>query len=163
MASVQSQSILVQPNQFFLKGYDIGISYETTSFTSTPRFSYTRQGQTLNFVGEEIQTEQTQLGLMVTVNLSGTLKATGASEKIQTEQTQAGLVGTVDLSGTLKATGATETLTLLIPTIMVHKFTPVPIQTIAIFKLQSPLAKTPGQSQTYMTVYLTGTANQIDF
>jgi hypothetical protein len=162
MTSVQLKP-LVEPNQYFLQGYDIGISYETTSFTGTPRFSYTRQGQTLNFVGEEIQTEQTQLGLLATVNLSGTMKATVAGEKIQAEQTQANLMGTVDLSGTLKATGATETLTLLIPTIMVNPFTPSPIQTIAIFNLQSPPIKIPGQSQTYMTVYLSGTANQIDF
>jgi hypothetical protein len=136
MTSIQSQPSLVKPNQFILGGYDIEISYETTSFTGTPRFSLTRQGQTLNFSGEEIQTEHTQLGHMVTVSLSSSLKAT---ETI-------------------------ETLTLLVPTVSLLSATKTsPIQTVAIFSLRSPQIKIAGQSQTYMTVYLSGTANQIDF
>ncbi len=136
MTSLQSQPVLVQPNQFLLGGYDIGISYETTSFTGTPRFSFTRQGQTLNFSGEEIQAENTQLGQMVTVRLSDNQKA----------------VSTV------------ETLTLLIPEIAVLSTTKTaPMQTIAIFSLRSPQVKLAGQSQTFMTVNLSGTANQIDF
>jgi len=31
MTSLQSQPVLVQPNQFLLAGYGIEISYETTS------------------------------------------------------------------------------------------------------------------------------------
>ena len=55
MQSVKSQSTLVKPNQFLLEGYDIEISYETTSFTGTPRFSLTYQGQTLSFAGEDFR------------------------------------------------------------------------------------------------------------
>ncbi|WP_019500701.1 hypothetical protein [Pseudanabaena sp. PCC 6802] len=136
MTSVQAQPVLVQPNQFILSGYGIGVTYETTSFTGTPRFSFTRGSQTLNFVGEEIHVEQTQLGQMVTVNLSGNQKA----------------VGTV------------ETLTLLVPAITVPATTKsAPMNTIAIFSTRSTLVKTVGQSQTYMSVSLSGTANQIDF
>lgn len=136
MQSVKSQSTLVKPNQFLLSGYDIEISYETTSFTGTPRFSLTRQGQTLNFTSEEIQTERSQLGQMATVNLSDNLRAIGVI----------------------------ETLTLLIPSVTLLATTKTAsIQTIAIFNRQSPQVKLAGQSQTYASVYLSGTANQIDF
>jgi hypothetical protein len=136
MTSVQSQPVLVQPNQFLLAGYGIEISYETTSFTGTPRFSFTRQGQTLNFSGGEIQAENTQLSQMVTVHLNGNQKAANT----------------------------VETVTLLIPTISVLSTTrTAPMQTIAIFSLRSPQVKIAGQSQTFMTVNLSGTANQIDF
>ena len=136
MQSVKPQSTLVQPNQFLLKGYDIEISYETTSFTGTPRLSLTRQDRTLNFTGEEIKAEGSQLGQMVTVNLGDNLRAVGV----------------------------VETLILLIPSVMVLSTTKTaPIQTVAIFNRQSTQIKIAGQSQTYMTVYLSGTANQIDF
>jgi hypothetical protein len=138
-----SQPLLAEPNQFRLKGYDIEISYDTTSFTGTPRFSLIRQGQTLNFSAGEIQSELTQLGQMVTVNLT---------EKLSL------------VSESLITVGIVETLTLLIPTIKVPSTSEtVPIQTIAIFNQQSAHAKTVGQSQIYMIIYLFGTANQIQF
>ena len=136
MTSVQSQPVLVQPNQFLLSGYDADISYETTSFNGTPRFALTRQGQTLNFSAEEIITEQTQLGQMVTVNLGGNRQA------LQT----------------------VETLTLLIPAISLPVATKTaPLQTIAIVSRRSPTVKVAGQVQNYMTLCLSGTANQLDF
>jgi hypothetical protein len=136
MTSLQSQPVLVQPNQFLLAGYGIEISYETTSFTGTPRFSITRQGQTQNFSGGEIQAETTQLSQMVTVRLNGDQKAANTF----------------------------ETVTLLIPTISVLSTTrTAPMQTIAVFSMRSPQVKIAGQSQTFMTVNLSGTANQLDF
>jgi hypothetical protein len=136
MTSLQSQPVLVQPNQFLLAGYGIEISYETTSFTGTPRFSITRQGQTQNFSGGEIQAENTQLSQMVTVRLNGDQKAANTF----------------------------ETVTLLIPTISVLSTTrTAPMQTIAVFSMRSPQVKIAGQSQTFMTVNLSGTANQLDF
>jgi hypothetical protein len=143
MASLKSQPLLAEPNQFRLKGYDIEISYDTTSFTGTPRFSLIRQGQTLNFSGGEIQSELTQLGQMATVNLT---------EKLSL------------VSESLTTIGVVETLTLLIPLIKVPSTNEtVPIQTIAVFTQQSPQAKTVGQSQIYMTIYLSGTASQVQF
>ncbi len=134
--SLKVQPTLVKPNQFLLAGYDIEISYETTSFTGTPRFSITRQGQTLNFSGEEIITERSQLGEMVTVNLSDNLRAVGV----------------------------VETVTLLVPATSVLATTKsAPIQTVAIFNRQSPQVKIAGQSQVYMAISLSGSANQLDF
>lgn len=136
MTSVKPQPILVQPNQFLLGGHDTEITFSTTSFTGVPRLTYKDRSRTLNFSGEEIRIERTQLGQMVTVNLSSNSQA----------------FGTV------------ETLTLLIPSISVPIETKTgPIQTIAIFSLRSPMVKIPGQSQTYMTLCLAGTAEQVDF
>jgi hypothetical protein len=136
MTALQPQPILIQPNQFLLKGYDTEISYATTSFTGTPRFSFTRQGQMLNFSGEEIKVENTQLGQLVTVNLNGNQRA----------------VGTV------------ESVTMLIPAITVTSANKsAPLETIAVLSLRSPTVKLPGQSQDYMTLWLIGTANQVDF
>lgn len=136
MTSVQPQPVLVQPNQFLLGGYDTAITYETTSVAGVPNLIYKDRSQTLNFGREQIQMEQTQLGQMVTVNLSRNLPAIGA----------------------------VESLTLLIPTINVPLETRTGlIQTIAVFSLRSPLVKKIGQSQTYRTLCLSGTAQHIDF
>ena len=143
MTSAQPQLVLLQPNQFLLGGYDIEINYETTSIAAVPQLIYKDRSQTLNFRGDQIRVEQTQLGEMVTVTLNRNLPETGAD----------------------------ETLTLLIPAISVLSTTKTAsIKTTAIFSLrrdaaskESPRAKIPGQSQTYLTLCLSGTANQIDF
>jgi hypothetical protein len=133
MTSLQPQSVLVQPNQFLLRGYDIEISYETTSFVGTPRLSFIRQEQILNFSGKEIQSENTQLGQIVTVQLSDNQKAASTI----------------------------ETLSLLIPVVSLLSTTKTaPIQTMAIFSQRSSQMKIAGQSQIYTTVDLSGTANQ---
>lgn len=74
-----AQPVLVQPNQFDLGSYDTGITYSTTSFVGVPQLTYKDRVQTLNFRGEQIQTERTQLGQMVTVNLSSNPQAIGSS------------------------------------------------------------------------------------
>ncbi len=136
-------TVITEPTQFILKGYDIDITYETTSFVGTPRFSLVRQGQNFDFSGAEIQLELTQLGKIVTVNLS-------EHQSFARES--------------LIAANTIETLTLLVPIISVPIATrTAPVQTIAIFSQRSPLAKDAGQLQTYMTVPLSGVANAIDF
>lgn len=128
-----TQRILVQPNVFELGGYNTQISYSTTSFTGVPQLTYTNRGQTLSFSGAEIQTEQTQLGQIMTVSLSSNL-----------------------------AIGNFESLSLLIPTISLPLDSKQgSIQTIAVFNLRSPLVKHSGQSH-YMTC-LCGTAQQVEF
>lgn len=130
-----TQRILVQPNVFELGGYNTQISYSTTSITGVPQLTYTNRGQTLSFSGSEIHTEQTQLAQIVTVSLSSNL-----------------------------AIGNFESLNLLIPTISLPLDSKQgSIQTIAVFSLREPLVKQIGQSQTYMTLCLSGTAQQIDF
>jgi hypothetical protein len=133
---ISTQLTLVQPNVFQLRGYNTQISYATTSFASIPEFTYVNEQETLSFRGSEIQVEQTQLGEMVTVNLSRDR----------------------DSAGNIK------TLTLLIPQVHLPADSPEsPMQTIAVFSLRSQTEKLPGQSQNYMTICLSGTASQIEF
>ena len=132
---ISTQPILIQPNLFELGGYNTQISYSTTSITGVPQLTYSNQAQTLSFSGSEIQTEQTQLGQIVTVSLSSNL-----------------------------AIGNFESLSLLIPTVSLPLDSKQgSIQTIAVFSLREPLVKQSGQSQTYMTLCLSGTAQQLDF
>lgn len=132
---ISTQPILIQPNLFELEGYNTQISYSTTSITGVPQLTYSNQAQTLSFSGSEIQTEQTQLGQIVTVSLSSNL-----------------------------AIGNFESLSLLIPTVSLPLDSKQgSIQTIAVFSLRKPLVKHSSQSQTYMTLCLSGTAQQIDF
>ncbi len=128
-----TKPLVAQPNVFQLQGYNTQISYSITSFTGVPELIYVSRGETLSFRGDEIQTAQTQLGQMLTVNLSSNL-----------------------------ALGNFESLTLLIPTMNLLDSKQDLIQTIAIFSLRSPLKKS-GQSQNYMTLCLFGTAQQVDF
>ncbi len=103
------------------------------SITGVPQLTYTNRGQTLSFSGSEILTEESQLGQMVTVSLSDNL-----------------------------ALGDFESLTLLIPAVsLTSESRESLIQTIAIFNRRSRLES--GQSQTYMTLCLAGTAQQVLF
>jgi hypothetical protein len=131
MATVQP---IVQPNLFELEGYNTQITYSTTSsIAGVPQLSYKNRGQTLNFRGDDIRIEQTQLGQMVTVNLS---------EKPTSE--------------------VLETLTLLIPIVNLPSTSPErAVQTTAIFSQIVKGVK--AQVQTYMTLCLAGKAKQVAF
>ena len=67
------EPIMVTPNSFQLHGYDISVSYDTTSATGDARLTYTRRGETFNFRGEQIRVSRTPLGQMVTVDLEAEL------------------------------------------------------------------------------------------
>jgi hypothetical protein len=130
MAIVQPS---IQPNLFELEGYNTQITYSTTSIAGVPQLSYKDRGQTLNFRGDDLHIEQTQLGQMVTVNLS----------KKPTSE-------------------ILETLTLLIPIVNLPSASPEQVvQTTAIFSQIVKGVK--AQVQTYMTLCLAGTAKQVAF
>jgi hypothetical protein len=158
MTSVQAQPVLVQPNQFSVGGYKFGITYETTSITGTPRLSFTSQGQTLNFIGKEIQVEQTQLGQIVTVNLGS--KANQVVGFYGNNPGNQGLIG----DNSVSQDGIVESLTLLVPTVNLspNNLTS-PVQMLAIFSLRSRTVKIADQTQYYMPLSLYGTASKIDF
>lgn len=130
MATIQP---IVQPNLFELQGYKTQITYSTTSIIGVPQLTYISQGKTLNFKGEEIHSEQTQLGQMVTVSISD-----NPSSEIL------------------------ETLTLLIPVVNLQPTTlEQAMQTIAIFS--RIIKSTKAQVQTYATTSLSGKAQQVAF
>jgi hypothetical protein len=124
---------IVQANLFELQGYNTQITYSTTSVIGVPQLTYVNQGQTLNFRGKDIRQEQTQLGQIVTVDLTDN----PASEIL-------------------------ETLSLLIPIVnLSSKSLETTIQTTAIFSQVAK--STTAQVQTYMTLCLTGLAKQVAF
>jgi hypothetical protein len=61
-----------QPNQFELSGDGIHATYSTTSFLGKPLFNYHDLHQSKNFSGDEIKTEESALGTLVTVSLHQT-------------------------------------------------------------------------------------------
>jgi len=63
-----------EPNQFVLNGVghtykDVHIVYSTTSITGKPIFNYEDSKGTYSFTGDEIRTQKTEIGTMVTVTL----------------------------------------------------------------------------------------------
>ena len=68
-----SSSQYNEPNQFVLQGVaqkyrNVSIIYSTTSLTSKPILSYTdSKGTHKNFTGDQISTQKTEIGTMVTV------------------------------------------------------------------------------------------------
>ena len=63
--SNQQPNLDLQPNLFELQGYDIQITYSTTSITGQPQFSYSDRVESRTFSGNEIVVENTGLGRMV--------------------------------------------------------------------------------------------------
>ena len=155
---VYLQPGFMQANQFSVGGYQFGITYETTSITGTPRCSFTYQEQRLDFVGKEIQVEQTQLGQLVTVRLSSkTNQVVGFFGNNPGNQ---GLFGNKIES----QDEVIERLTLLIPTVnLAPDQVKSPVQILAIFSVRSRTGKTLGQSQYCMPLSLYGTASKLDF
>jgi hypothetical protein len=135
MVTAAQQAVMVQPNVFELSTYDMRISYSTTSFSGVAELTYVRRGVTLTFRGEQIRTERTTLGQMVSVSLNSMPNAIAP----------------------------VESLSLLIPTMNLPADSKQgDIQTIAVLSLRS-FEKVPAQSQSYMSLCLAGTAQQIDF
>lgn len=57
------------PNLYQLQGQNVNVTYSTTSFDGTPRFNYQDQQRTLQFVGDQIRTTDSEIGTLVTVTL----------------------------------------------------------------------------------------------
>lgn len=58
-----------EPNRFELRLGGTTIVYTTSSIAGPPQLSYDNGGETRNFSGDEIETEETGLGTLVTVTL----------------------------------------------------------------------------------------------
>jgi hypothetical protein len=69
-----SQNLYNEPNMFVLQGIgskykDVQISYSTSSIIGQPLFNYKDSKGTHSFSGNEIRTQKTEIGTMVTVTL----------------------------------------------------------------------------------------------
>jgi hypothetical protein len=58
----------VAPNAYQLRGYDLSVSYDTTSASGEARFTSTRRGEVFNFRGQQIRVNRTPFGQMATLN-----------------------------------------------------------------------------------------------
>jgi hypothetical protein len=155
MSSAQLQPGLIQATQFTVGGYQFGITYETTSRTGTPQFSFTYQAQTWNFVGKEIHVEQTKLGRLVTVSLSS--KTNQVIGFLGNNPGNQGLFG----NDTESQDELIERLTLLVPTVnLAPDQMRSPVQILAIFSVRLRTGATLGQSQYAMPLSLYGTASK---
>lgn len=130
-----------EPNLFSLQGAgptykDVQISYSTSSITGQPLFNYIDSKGTHSFKGDDIRTQETEMGTMVTV--------------------------TFESVPDLRVT----TLTLLVPTINLdgsaREFKTIAIRTTSKTTIGGPrFAK--GVLQFYEVIDLKGTANSVAF
>ena len=125
------------PDKFDLRGMGVSVDYATTSFTGDPTLSYTQGGKTQNFRGDQIRTQETELGFLVTVTIAAT----------------------PDLS--------TTTFTLVVPRVNLPQGQPVRIRTQGITTVSKTSIGGPdlvsGQVQTYQVTPLVGTASFVWF
>jgi len=63
-------------NQFDLKGHGIHVTYSTTSLTGQPQFDYQGTHGEHTFTGEQIRTQQSELGTLVSVTLVPSIDST---------------------------------------------------------------------------------------
>ncbi|MBR0873971.1 hypothetical protein JQ633_26670 [Bradyrhizobium tropiciagri] len=124
-----------QPNLYELSGHGIHVTYSTSSITGKPLFSYHDAVQTRSFSGDEIQTQSSMLGSLVSVFLMRTIDGPSTSFTL--------LVPGVRLPTSEIASISTEGITTL------HKF--------------SIIGPPLGQTELYTLHRLQGTARFVVF
>ena len=123
------------PNLFQLRGEGVTATYSTTSIDGQPRFTYKKGRQTLSFGGNDIETANIGIGTLVSV-----------------------IVARIPDKGS-------TTFSLLLPSIQLpdtkkQSFRTIGISTVTATTIAGPPA---GVQQSYMTVALRGSAQQVDF
>ena len=123
------------PNLFELNGENVMVTYSTTSIDGTPRFTYTKGRQTLNFAGTAIKSEGVGIGTLVSVTIA-----------------------TVPDKGT-------TTFSILLPAIRLGESKRASFRTIGITTLaKTTIAGPPqGAQQSYKVIDLRGSAKLVDF
>ena len=124
----------IQANRYEFKGRQTQITYEETAFDGKPHLTYqVAQGpETRTFVGEQIRTQENEIGRLVTVTLQAV------------------------------EDGDSTLLTLLVPTVNLGDMREQPVETIAILTTERSSIAGPslvtGAVQSYHTVKLKGKA-----
>ena len=70
-ATTTQQSL--EPNLFELSNHEIHVTYSSTSFTGRPQLNYHSPTGILNFKGQDIRVEQSELGTLVSVSIMKTV------------------------------------------------------------------------------------------
>jgi hypothetical protein len=94
-----------QPNLYELSSHGVHITYSTTSITGKPILTYHDAVQTRTFTGDEIQTQTTSIGTLVTVFLMRIADGPSTSFTL--------LIPAVRLAGPEVVTVSTEGITTL--------------------------------------------------
>lgn len=68
-----SASATRQPNLFQLSGHHLHVSYATSGIDGKPHFTYQDVHQSLNFSGDEIRRDDSDLGAIVSVSIRRTV------------------------------------------------------------------------------------------
>jgi hypothetical protein len=126
----------LEPTQYILQGYDIQITYSSSSITGRPQFTYNSLTENRTFSGSEITREETGLGVTISVLLKN-------------NQADEGFEG----------------VSLLLPAVQLTSETrQVSIQTLAILNRRIVFVA-PGarQLQNYNPILLAGTAEFVQF
>lgn len=127
----------LEPNLFELQGYDIQITYSTTSIKGVPELKFSGRGKELTFSGSDVQSQDAGFGRSVTVLLES---------------------GAADLP--------VESLTVLLPFVQLSsQVKQLSIQTVAILSRTAlfVIPTNPAQLQTYDTISLYGIAKLVQF
>ena len=123
------------PNLFQLRGERVTATYSTTSIDGQPRFTYKKGRQTLSFAGSDIETANVGIGTLVSV-----------------------VVARIPDKGS-------TTFSILLPYIQLPETKKQSFRTIGITTVTATTIAGPpvGVQQTYKTVALRGSAQQVDF
>jgi hypothetical protein len=134
--SITAPPSFVKPNLYQLQGKNLHVSYSTSGIDGKPHFSYQDTHQSLSFRGDDIRTQETEIGTLVSVTLRRTPDSGSTTFSL--------LVPTVKLEQGHSAPLSTEGITTL------HRFSIVP-------------AFDKGQTELYDVAPLRGTAQFVVF
>ena len=124
------------PNLYIVHGHGLHVTYSTSGFDGKPHFDYHDSHGTHAFSGDQIRTEQTEIGTLVSVTIQLTVDS-----------------------------GSTS-FSLLVPTVNLGSANSVPISTVGIttrHKFSIIQSLNLGQTELYSTTNLTGTAQAVVF
>jgi|tagenome__1003787_1003787.scaffolds.fasta_scaffold18837978_1 hypothetical protein len=124
------------PNLYQVHNNQLHISYTTSGIDGKPHFQYQDASQSLSFSGDQIRSETTEIGTLVSVRIRMTVDSGSTSFSL--------LVPTVNLPANQSMTIHTIGITT------VHRFSIAPV-------LNS------GQTELYSVAVLTGTAQHVVF
>lgn len=133
---------MTTPNLFQLHGKSLNISYSSSGLDGKPHFSYQDVHKSLQFTGDEIRTLETEIGLLVTVNLQVTIDSGSTTFSLLLPNVN--LDDQVQQGAGMSAPITTEGITTI------HRFSLIP-------------ALNRGQTELYSVVQLTGTAQFVLF
>ncbi len=134
-----SRPSFYQPNLFNLKGGDVSISYSTSGFDGRPHFNYSEGSTHKHFTADEIKTDETSIGTLVTVTTRNLPDAGWATVSV--------LIPHVNLDHSAGQYSA-----------------PIATEVVVTWHKESMLREgNSGQTQTYKFIKVNGTARSVLF